>query len=544
METITERLAASSEPGGSRGRWWLLAAVLAFVAASSIGCTSDSSGNGGEGESSATEQTGEAADTVAYEGRSAETVTGPIEGDTIVFPQPAAPAPDGYTTEEFFIGGTASSFDAAETPADGMWEAEPDDEAEYLTRAIVHRPPAEEFSGTVLVEWLNVSALEASPDWAYLSEEVGREGHAYVLVSTQAQGIEGGETLLDAAIDEEAAAAAGAEDSGGATDNSGLKNTDPDRYGTLSHPGDAYAYDIFSQVGRAITEDPALLGGLEAEQVIGVGESQSAFFLTTYANAIHPIDPVYDGLIIHSRGAGASPLSGLREVETDENGDRIIEEGVLIRTDLDIPVFMLLAETDLTMLGYANARQPDTDMIRTWEVAGTAHADAHQIRALVGGPRDPMVGSVLGCTEPFNIGPHHEVYQAGLNHFVSWVGGGEAPPESPRLEMADGDELEIVRDENMIALGGIRTPLVDVPVNAPIGDPPAALADEGIALCTLFGTTIPFDQPKIVELHGTADDYIAAFAASAAEAVEAGFLLQSDADALIAEAEENRALFG
>ncbi len=136
------------------------------------------------------------------------------------------------------------------------------------------------------------------------------------------------------------------------------------------------------------------------------------------------------------------------------------------------------------------------------------------------------------------------MYQAGLNHFVSWVGGGEAPPESPRLEMADGDELEIVRDENMIALGGIRTPLVDVPVNAPIGDPPAALADEGIALCTLFGTTIPFDQPKIVELHGTADDYIAAFAASAAEAVEAGFLLQSDADALIAEAEENRALFG
>ena len=33
-----------------------------------------------------------------------------------------------------------------------------------------------DFSGTVLVEWFNVSALESSPDWAFMSEEIGRAG--------------------------------------------------------------------------------------------------------------------------------------------------------------------------------------------------------------------------------------------------------------------------------------------------------------------------------------------------------------------------------
>ena len=31
-------------------------------------------------------------------------------------------------------------------------------------------------------------------------------------------------------------------------------------------------------------------------------------------------------------------------------------------------------QTDLTLLGYAGARQPDNDRVRTWEVAGTGMA--------------------------------------------------------------------------------------------------------------------------------------------------------------------------
>lgn len=476
-----------------------------------------------------------------FTSRAAEQTTGPIEGKGIVYPQPAVRARQGYVEEEFFVGGTATSFKLTnDTPASGYWDAEPDTEAEYLTRVIVRRPPPEEFSGTVVVEWLNVTAIEAGPDWAYLYEEIGRAGHAYIAVSTQAQGVEGGDTLLNVGIDEEAAAEAGAS---GEDDSSGLVNINPDRYGTLHHPGDQYTYDIFSQVGRTVKEDATLLNGQLAEQVIAIGESQSAYFLTTYVNAVHPIDQVYDGIIIHSRGASSAPIDGMFLSSDDE----FFAENVLVRDDLYVPVLIFETETDLTMLGYATARQPDTEFIRTWEVAGTAHTDAHVFRAIIGGPRDPSVGRLIGCTEPINIGPHHEVVQAALHHMVVWAKGGAAPPSAPRLELVEGDELAIARDENQLALGGIRTPLVDVPVYAPVGDPPVSLSgdttSEDFDLCALFGQTFPFDQSTIISLHGTAEDYLAAFIASAEATVAAGFLLQADADQLIEEAESNTALF-
>src|SRR4051812_42502339 len=105
----------------------------------------------------------------------------PAEGKGINTPQPAAPLPDGYVGEELFLTGTATSFQAGKAPSDGRWAATPADEADYRTRVIVRRPAsAQDFSGTILVEWLNVSAVEASPDWAYLVDEIGREGHAYI----------------------------------------------------------------------------------------------------------------------------------------------------------------------------------------------------------------------------------------------------------------------------------------------------------------------------------------------------------------------------
>ena len=116
-----------------------------------------------------------------------------------------------------------------------------------------------------------------------------------------------------------------------------------------------------------------------------------------------------------------------------------------------VPTLIFETETDVQLLGYANARQPDSDSVRTWEVAGTSHADAHLIRALIGGPRDPNVGGLLGCTEPINTGPHHEVIQAALHHLVGWTAGGEPPPKAQRIELEKGEKVIIARDEHGIA---------------------------------------------------------------------------------------------
>ncbi len=90
-----------------------------------------------------------------------------------------------------------------------------------------------------------------------------------------------------------------------------LKKLDPQRYSTLAHPGDAFAYDIYSQVGLLIRERTGeLLGSLEPKAVVAVGESQSALFLTTYVNAVDPVAKVYDGFLVHSRFGPAAPLDG------------------------------------------------------------------------------------------------------------------------------------------------------------------------------------------------------------------------------------------
>jgi hypothetical protein len=525
----------------------LAPALLALALVAGCSSADDDASDAADTSSDGGDTTTSSAPVSVDAGRAPDEIAAPpAEGNGMNVPQPAAPLPEGWVQEEYLVGGTATGFEGGETPTDGHWTATAAGEADYRTRVIVRRPEsADAFSGTVIVEWFNVSAIEASPDWAFMSEEMQREGHAYIGVSAQAQGVEGGDTILQVDVDPEAAEGAGV-----TADPSGLKNIDPDRYGTLVHPGDAYAFDIFAQVGRAVAESPGdLLGDLVPTNVIAAGESQSAMFLTTFVNAIHPLDPVYDGFLVHSRGGGAAPVDGdMLGARTGADAAEFMRAGIRIRTDLDVPVLIFEAETDLTLLGYASARQPDTELVRTWEVAGLAHADAHFIRSIVGGPRDPMVGDLLGCSEPINVGPQHEVIQAALHHLVGWVAGGEPPPPGTPLELTDDEEITIARDEVGIALGGVRHPLVDVPTATISGDPPGGQGIEDLTsgeagLCVLFGSTTPFTQEQLIERYGTADDYVAAFTASADEAVEAGFLLRPDADDLIAEAEANRALF-
>ena len=52
----------------------------------------------------------------------------------------------------------------------------------------------------------------------------------------------------------------------------------------------------------------------------------------------------------------------------------------IFRTDIEEPVIELQAEGDVTgVLASLLVRQPDSETFRLWEVAGTAHADAHLV---------------------------------------------------------------------------------------------------------------------------------------------------------------------
>ena len=438
------------------------------------------------------------------------TVTGPVPGT----PQTSGAEgleEAGYVEEEFFVSGTARSFDVeGELSDDGGWTLVERDEQPYTTRILVKRPAdAADASGVVVVEWNNVSVgSDSTPDWRFTSAELLRSGHVHVAVSAQAAGVD----------DTEAGGITGGP-------SNPLTAADPERYAELSHPGDDHSYDLFGQIGALVSavpdDGPDPLGGLPREHVIAVGESQSAFRLTTYVNGVHPLSPVFDGFLVHSRGGGAAPIDESRA----EGLASSISGKIRIREDVGVPVLVFSTETDLTLLGYAPARQPDSDDVRSWDVAGTAHADAF----LLGGDA-AAAGEGLGCGGPVNDGPQHLALKAALSHLVAWVTDGTEPPAGEPIEV--GDDGTIVRDEDGNAVGGVRLPAVEVPAAALSGD----AKGDGV-LCRLFGSTTPFPPEDLVARYGDRETYVEQYTEALDEAIDAGIVLEGDRDAALADAE-------
>lgn len=409
------------------------------------------------------------------------------------------PLEAGYLEHEYVAAGRATAYvPDGELTGDGRWTFQPGESARYRTRVLVREPadPADA-SGVVLVEWLNVSGgLDADPEFQTLREEVIRQGHTWVGVSAQQIGVEGGPVAVTVDVP-------GAGDFVG----KGLKTIDPVRYGSLRHPGDAYAYDIYTQVARAVRGSGS---------VVAVGESQSAFALVTYVNGVQPLTRAFDGFFVHSRGA--APLALAEDGKPADIAGSIFGSPTTFRTDTDVPIFDLQTESDVAgILGSAFARQPDTDQFRLWEVAGTGHADRH----LLG----ETVADAIDCAAPVNDGPLHVVAKAAFRHFVTWVREGTVPPTAELLTYgAEGVE----RDTDGIVLGGLRTPPVDVPVRVLSGEPGG---DDEVG-CLLFGSTQPMPKRRLADLYPDRAAYVTAYDAAVDEAVAAGYVLEEDRTAL------------
>ncbi len=431
----------------------------------------------------------------------------------------------GYQTDEFSISGTASSYTLL-TPAksDGNWNVTPSTTAPFTTRIVVVRPTdPEKFNGTVLVEWLNVTAGQDTPaDWMVAHREMIRRGYAYVAVSAQKVGVEGGDAVMSQGVP--------------------LKKVNPTRYAALSHPGDAWSYDIFSQAGAAVkvAKPGGILGSLSPKHVIAIGESQSAAFLTTYVNAADPVAKVYDGFLIHSRFGSSAALDGSRIA----GGPSAMPAAVQFRSELRVPLLTLITETDMLgarLSGYHASRQPENKRLRVWEVAGTAHADNYLFAGafIDSGSRSsaelaraflPSVNTPAGkLAKPSNPGmPHHYVLEAALARLNDWVRTGKAPASTSRLVLATGGvtgtEPSFALDTNGLANGGVRTPWVDVPTIKLSG-----AGNSGSLIAVLVGSGEPFDKTTLAKLYpGGQKEYLEKFTVSLDRAIRAGHLLAED----------------
>ena len=435
------------------------------------------------------------------------TITGPLSGGAHGWSFAGyfgAIGQRGYHEEEFFLAGTARRYEPVGVQgSDGKWAVEAAGEAPYKTRILVKRPqdPAK-FNGTVVVEWANVTLghelIIADLPGIY-------DGFAHVSVSSQFVGLHGFDS-----------------------NPMGLVAWDAQRYGSLSHPGDSYSYDIFTQAGRAVGPqrdrggiDP--MGGLKVRNLIATGASQSGARMLAYINAIVAKEPVFDALvplIICGWASGfddtvIDPNKFFATPPTPQELAKLMRL-TKIREDLKIPVMLVNSESET--MGCFPCRQSDTDGFRFWEVAGSSHGPQGMQELMEQKTRrDGVFINRFEGAHPSTV-MWSPVADAAIAHVKRWIEGGAPPPRQPPIAVS-GNPPAIERDEHGIARGGVRLPDVEVPTGCNTGYNP------GAGLEALVGSTQPFPPTKLNKLYPSHDAYVAKVAAAAIAAREAGVIL-------------------
>ncbi|MEO6698199.1 MAG: alpha/beta hydrolase domain-containing protein [Paraperlucidibaca sp.] len=438
-------------------------------------------------------------------------VAGPVTGGSRTgkpFATTLLPLTNGYVEEEFIISGKASGYGTSAGS-----------QAEYVTRIVVRRPenPAA-FNGTVVMHWNNVtSQQDVEAIWIEAAETIMRRGYIYVGVSAQKQGVDGSPLAL--------------------------AFWDPVRYPSVSHPGDDFSYDIFSQTTQAVLRDPVILGAetlKRAEVTLAVGSSQSGTFLSTYINEFHEVTGLFDGYLPMMLGEpmrdDVAPTLAVNS--QDEAGGRFIP----------------------------SLTQPDSGLFRQWEVTGPSHLTNFGGMYIVAqsaynyGSAGPGIGpvntldpetmneygemSLGGLCLYSNRFPRGHVWSAALVALDRWVRSGVAPASVAHIEKdASG---AIVFDEHNNAVGGFRHPVIDVPVASYYAGQEPGYTKGPCSFggnIPLLGTTETFTYVKLAQLYPTKQDYLDKLQAAVDAAVASDHMLDEHAKDLMRRA-RNANLYG
>jgi alpha/beta hydrolase family protein len=462
--------------------------------------------------------------------------------------------PHGYVVEEFFVSGTGNLYEYTPT---GIRMVSPCPAAAtsgctnipYTTRFLVKRPlNRHHFSGTVIVEPLNPSGgFDIAVVWDRSREQFVRNGDIFVGWSSKS-------VIVNA-----------------------LKQWNPTRYAALNWPylpfvpggnsgaNDGITFDIAAQMGAFVRANgPAdhPLHGYRIQHVIESGFSQDGGFTFTQADFFHALErlpgggPIYDGYVPMGTNGPSNVNFGLTPA------------GVLPAADprrrmqpRDAPVIHVDTETEIA-LGLLTPtgllfRRPDgdapDDRYRLWEVPGAAHVsndfaepvptiqrDVAQIlkialqdlppngcthQQFVPGP----VTGVPGVVDPDDF-PFSSVQNAAFERLIEWIEHDRPPPHAAGIQVdLTSTPRAIVRDSFGNAVGGVRTPFIDVPITTYVPTDTVAHTTPFSGFCILDGYNIPFDAARLATLYRNHGDYVSRFAAESVRVVRAGFWSVADA---------------
>jgi hypothetical protein len=490
--------------------WAVVASVLAVGLATVPAAASD------DGEKSVPSVGRESNPVVSEASGGHEQAIGGMRYDTTHF---------GYDEREYLFDGTAKAYGPVALPP-----------ASYRSRMIVWTPenPAK-FNGTTIVEWAEVSdfgQFELTVELNYQSTMLEQQGYAFALVSAESRGI------CDHTPE-------------GACTGWSLQGADPGRYGSLHHPGDAYSFDIFSQALQAMKHPKGVapLGKLETKQLVAEGFQRSIdkyFPVGAPPPSTSPTAPI--GIY--------GPLNDYLSNGADSDArvaDAFLIDGAAPASEprrYRVPTIHHLDES-------AIRRQPTPDRRNhvTWEVVGAAHADrwagAHTNLPSSTGPKpkltrdeelarrdqydnfgqDAFTGGD-NCTPAPSAGsafPRRFTLNAAIADLRRWLVDGVSAPAAPRIErtaaVPTSAANKLDRDPDGNAIGGLRSPIVQVPL--------ATYNGEG---CISAGTMTAFTPERIAQLYPTHKQYVRQLLAATDEAVSKRYLVCQDAATIMRKA--------
>jgi hypothetical protein len=487
-------------------------------------------------------------------------VVGPIPSTPADFPFIAdgfsvePPVPLGYEENEYFVSGRGNLYEYTSagirvvSPCPASAEPLGCRGVPYTTRMLVKRPrDPRRFSGTIVIEPLNPSSgYDIANVWDRSWPYFVRQGDIFVGWTSRSDPM------------------------------SALKQFEPSRYARLtwgqnSAVDDGITFDVAAQIGALfkLNGPGSPTRGLSVKHVFEAGFSQDGEFTFTQADVFHAIErlpgggPVYDGYVPGGAIGPSNINFGLTPAGTLSPGDPRNR-----MQPRDSPVIQTNTETEEALLGISTRlayRRPDSDAqndrYRLWEVPGASHVsndlntwpitEQRDLAELEGIPlaslpaagcshqqfvTGPWVG-VPGTIDP-NTYPFSGVANAAFSDLTKWVDDGIPPPRAARIEVANTHSGTVARDRFGNALGGVRTPFLDVPTATYSPTDAVAHDTDSSGLCSLTGYSTPFSHATLHSLYRTHGDYVARVASESRNLVRQGYWLPSDAEQAVQQAAE------
>lgn len=422
----------------------------------------------------------------------------------------------GYEEREYFFEGTASTFPPSNEPPKA-----------YRSRMIVWTPTdPTRFNGTTVVEWAHVSVggFELTYDIKVQSPMLEAQGYAFVLVSAQPTGI-------------------CSESTNGCGENS-LRSVDPERYGSLNHPGDDYSFDVFNQALQAIKypTGTAPLGELAAQFIIVEGFQMQRDRDTPVGDPNRDTPPFGVAGPLNAYLANGAADVRLADAFLIDSAAPLVEPAQYVA-----PTLHHLDESAVRRTPVPNGPNHIT-----WEIVGLPHLDAYagdQVEVPRPGAPIPLLnrqeeealrvpfedfGQAPGTVRKQCSTPYTRQYTltAALVALREWLETGVRAPEPPFIErpgpVPTSGETSLSRDQDGNAIGGLRSPIIEVPVASYNGED-----------CLFTGTMAPFPPARLAELYPTHQSYVEQLQIATDYAVDSRFLLCHDAQIIMRKASES-----